>query len=209
MSENDAHIQDSQILAMSKQEANERGMLRFLATLPSGREVATGWFDPGKKREMMQTWLAGVRAELVKDEEEAKAAMRRRLSQQDAQNDALSAAQKDLRDGSTTPQRSNADATPAARMSRSPQPASSPGVSVSDPSEFVRQEYVKAAAAAVFWRGQLRHAEAEFASAEFALAKWKAIGQSLGVVLSEANPAADGSVSAADGVQPSGGGESA
>src|SRR5690348_1917385 len=73
MSEQDAHIQDAEILKISKQETNDAGnRIRFLATLPSGREIHSEWLDPGQRREAMKAWLGAVRAEIVADEEETR-----------------------------------------------------------------------------------------------------------------------------------------
>lgn len=79
-------IQDSEIMGMSRQETNDKGRIKFLATLPSGRELSSEFFDPGKKREALLAWLPAVRGAILSDDEETRLAAKKTaaLAQQGA-----------------------------------------------------------------------------------------------------------------------------
>ena len=191
MSEADAHIQDNDILKMSRQETNDAGnRIRFVATLPSGRDLHSEWLDPGKRREAVQAWLGAVRAEIVADEEEArlqarKAALMAR-AQQDTAREPQPTAPSVAIPASTSNQTAERLSTPVARgLSSAP---SAPSLST-DPNVFVRQAVAEADKRVAYWRAEAAKAIAETQAAEADLKKWRAIAQSLGVPTDEASGA--------------------
>lgn len=197
MSESDAHIQDSDILEMTGQEVNKaKTHIRFVATLPSGRQLSSEWLDPGRKREAMLKWLEAVRANIAADEEEARLRAKRRASPIDAP----SVESPPSPAGSTTPTPNTTSATPAGRTPPTHNSVSS-SAPCADPSAYVRQEYVKAAAAEIYWKEQLERAAHEADLAHKSLNKWKTIAQSIGVVTSEENLAAAAGSVESGGVQ--------
>lgn len=150
-----ADIQDSAIMAMSKQETNDKGKMQFSASLPSGREIHSEFFDPGRKRDALLAWLPAVRSAILSDDEEARA--------QAKQNAALAQQAKDV---------------PAARPlivdARGERPEKAP-----NPADYVKRmvdgaqlEFDRCVAAS-------NDAFIRLKDAEKALAVWKTIEQSI------------------------------
>lgn len=198
MSDSDAHIQDGDILKMTKQETNEAGnKIRFVAILPSGREVQTQFFDPGVKRGKLQAWLEGVRAELVRDEEEQRARSKRAASEASLPSESAPDVGLNLPTaGAMTPPRSG---TSASRAAPTMPPAPSAPLAGS-PDAFVRQAKLAAEQAVEYWRVEAARAHAKWVEAQSDLEKWSkvegAIGGMLGTNNGPSNPGAGGGAGA-------------
>jgi hypothetical protein len=203
MSEVDAHIQDAEILKMSKQETNDAGnRIRFLATLPSGREIHSEWLDPGQRREAMKAWLAAVRAEIVRDEEEV------HLKAKRARMEAMADGSESLDSAPPAEQASNAPihrVVPSTTAGRS-----LPSVStvMSDPALFIKQAVAQAEQNVSYWRAEATKATAEWQAAEAALKKWRGIATSIGVSTSEELTSRPDGNDPAGGVRPGSSAES-
>jgi hypothetical protein len=60
-------LNDSQILAATRQAKDERGATQFSLVLPSKRKLVSEWIAEDKLRDALQVWLDTVRREVVED----------------------------------------------------------------------------------------------------------------------------------------------
>lgn len=149
-----ADIQDSTIMGMSKQETNDTGRMKFIAALPSGRELSSEFFDPGRKRDALLAWLPAVRSAILADDEEARAQAKR-----------------------------NATAIPAivASVQHIVKPQLGAGeTDRMDPLDYVKGRRQQAELDLQYWTGVAVGATGEMEAARAALTKWTQIEQSIG-----------------------------
>lgn len=160
-----ADIQDSAIMAMSKQETNDAGKMKFIAALPSGRELSSEFFYPGRKRDALLAWLPAVRSAILADDEEARAQARR----------------KTLELPPVAEQRARfiaAEGSPGLRV-----PAAQLGSGETDrmePLVYVQKQRQNAHDNLTYWTGVAVGATGEMEAARAALTKWSQIEQSIG-----------------------------
>lgn len=153
-----ADIQDSTIMGMSKQETNDTGRMKFIAALPSGRELSSEFFDPGRKRDALLAWLPAVRSAILADDEEARAQAKR-----------------------------NATAIPAivASVQHIVKPQLGAGeTDRMDPLDYVKGRRQQAELDLQYWTGVAVGATGEMEAARAALTKWTQIEQSIGGMVS-------------------------
>ncbi len=177
MSQSDAHVQDSYIIALTKFEQNEKGHMRMTAQLPSGRQVASEWFDPGKRREVGLKWIPGVREQIILDEEETKLRARRdaALSTRQSQSDAPDAEERPHSETAPMSPSLNAEPSSGAAGRRTQDTA----VRETDPLKFAQQQAHAARTDLEFWNARAQEAAERVAAAEQRLHQWETIFNNL------------------------------
>lgn len=150
-----ADIQDSAIMAMSRQETNDAGKLKFIASLPSGRELTSEFFDPGRKRDALLAWLPAVRSAILSDDEENRA---------QAKKNAALAQQTVAAAGHVT----------------KPAKLGSGETDRMEPLDYVKQQKGNAQYEVAHWSGMATVAVGNLERAKADLAKWTQIEQSIG-----------------------------
>lgn len=70
-------LNDGAILQATRQIGGANDTVKFVITLPSGREFSSEYFQNERKREALHSWLSAVRQQVVFESEEAEAAAKR------------------------------------------------------------------------------------------------------------------------------------
>lgn len=185
-------ISDKQVMNATKVEAQAAsGRIRFITTLPSGRELSSEWIKESNKTQGVLKWCEAVRGAIVGDAEEEAAKTRRRLREQQ-QATSAPALPAELALPSISPsllgQRGSTGlATPAGQTLSS------------DPTAFLEQALAQAEQTEAFWRGEALKANANHSAAVAALQKWRQIKASLSA---GAAPSASVDIGSRGGVMP-------
>lgn len=77
-------LNDGAILQSTRQVAGTNDTVKFIITLPSGREFSSEYFQNERKREALHGWLQAVRQQVVFESEESEAAARRAFFEKQA-----------------------------------------------------------------------------------------------------------------------------
>lgn len=70
-------INDSEVLSKTRQERGQNDSIRFLLTLPSGREIHSEWIPTDQQKKALFLWIDAAKDQILLDAEESAAAVKR------------------------------------------------------------------------------------------------------------------------------------
>lgn len=155
-------LNDSQILAATRQAKDGRGATQFSIVLPSGRKVTSEWVSEDNLRNALQVWLGTIKTEAVEDAKADRIAKGRAAM--------LAQTGKDLSSASSTQSTSAADVTYTAQR------AAAAG---SDPLEYARHQLTGYARKVEELKGQIAVLSTELEAAMRLQGRWFTVVSSL------------------------------